>query len=59
MEAIAMDSRLLWGAVEMLILEAIGEAPTYGYQIAQTVMNRSTRFSAGVSGVLGGARVSA
>ncbi len=36
-----MDSRLLTGTVEMLILEVISEGPTYGYQIAQTVMGRS------------------
>lgn len=32
-----MDSRLLWGAVEMLILEVVSHAPTYGYEIAQSV----------------------
>ncbi|MEX1231708.1 MAG: PadR family transcriptional regulator [Planctomycetaceae bacterium] len=36
-----MDSRLLTGTVEMLILEVISEGPTYGYQIAQTVLARS------------------
>lgn len=36
-----MDSRLLWGAVEMLILEVISHAPTYGYEIAQTVTGNS------------------
>jgi PadR family transcriptional regulator PadR len=36
-----MDSRLLWGAAETLILEVISEGPTYGYEIAQTVTNRS------------------
>ena len=36
-----MDSRLLWGAVEMLMLEVISYGPTYGYEIAQTVGNRS------------------
>lgn len=36
-----MDSRLLWGAVEMLMLEVISHGPTYGYQIAQTVSGRS------------------
>ncbi len=36
-----MDSRLLWGAVETLILEVISHGSTYGYEIAQTVTNRS------------------
>lgn len=36
-----MDSRLLWGAVETLILEVISQGPTYGYEIAQTVTSRS------------------
>lgn len=36
-----MDSRLLWGAVEMLMLEVVSHGPTYGYQIAQTVAQHS------------------
>lgn len=36
-----MDSRLLWGAVETLILEVISHGSTYGYEIAQTVTSRS------------------
>lgn len=36
-----MDSRLLWGTVEMLILEVIAQSPTYGYEIVQTVTGRS------------------
>ena len=36
-----MDSRLLWGAVEMLILEVVSHGPTYGYEIAQTVADQS------------------
>ena len=36
-----MDSRLLWGMVDMLILEVVSRGPTYGYQIAQTVMAQS------------------
>lgn len=36
-----MDSRLLWGTVEMLILEVISEGRSYGYEIAQTVLSRS------------------
>ena len=36
-----MDSRLLWGTVDMLIMEVIAREPSYGYQIAQTVMSQS------------------
>lgn len=36
-----MDSRLLQGTLEMLILEVISGGPTYGYEIAQTVLHRS------------------
>src|SRR5262245_45017841 len=36
-----MDSRLLWGTVEMLILEVVSHGPSYGYEIAQTVGGRS------------------
>src|SRR5215472_13445215 len=36
-----MDSRMLWGTVDMLILEIISAGPSYGYQIAQTVLERS------------------
>jgi DNA-binding PadR family transcriptional regulator len=36
-----MDSRLLWGAMETLILEVIAQGQTYGYEIAQTVTARS------------------
>ena len=36
-----MDSRLLWGMVDMLILDVISRGPSYGYQIAQTVMSQS------------------
>lgn len=36
-----MDSRLLWGLVDTLILEVLSDGPTYGYQIAQTVLTRS------------------
>lgn len=36
-----MDSRLLWGTVEMLILDVVAEGPTYGYLIAQAVLSRS------------------
>ncbi len=36
-----MESRLLWGALEMLILDVVSRGPSYGYQIAQTVMGQS------------------
>jgi len=36
-----MDSRLLWGTVEMLILETVADAPTYGYEITQQVFTSS------------------
>jgi transcriptional regulator len=36
-----MDSRLLTGTVDTLILEIVGSAPTYGYEIVQTVQERS------------------
>ena len=36
-----MDSRLLWGTVDMLILEVVAPGPTYGYQITQTVLSQS------------------
>src|SRR5690348_12731088 len=39
-----MDSRLLWGVVEMLILEAISRGPTYGYEIAQAAMSESNGY---------------
>jgi PadR family transcriptional regulator PadR len=36
-----MDSRLLSGAVDTLLLEVISGGATYGYEIAQTVLARS------------------
>ena len=36
-----MDSQFLKSAVEMLILEITGQGPTYGYELAQTVGERS------------------
>ena len=36
-----MDSRLLTGTVEMLLLEVISPSPSYGYQIVQMVSERS------------------
>jgi transcriptional regulator len=40
-ESTIVDSRLLSGAVEMLMLEVISHGPTYGYEITQTVESRS------------------
>ena len=36
-----MDSQFLGSAVEMLILEVASQGPTYGYELAQTVGERS------------------
>ena len=36
-----MDTRMLSGLVEVMILEVISDHETYGYQIAQTVVARS------------------
>ena len=36
-----MDSRLLTGMVDVLILEVISGGPTYGYEIVQSVLDRS------------------
>jgi len=36
-----MDSRLLSGTVEMLILDVLARGDSYGYQIAQTVLGQS------------------
>src|SRR5690349_21710283 len=36
-----MDSRLLSGTVDTLLLEVISDGETYGYAIAQTVLGRS------------------
>jgi DNA-binding PadR family transcriptional regulator len=36
-----MDSRLVSGAVDTLLLEVISGGATYGYEIAQTVLARS------------------
>ena len=36
-----MDSRLLSGTVDTLLLEVISGGPTYGYEISQTVLERS------------------
>jgi DNA-binding PadR family transcriptional regulator len=39
-----MDSQFPSSVVEMLILEVIGQGPTYGYEIAQTVAERSQNY---------------
>src|SRR5688572_5831341 len=36
-----MDANLLHGTMDMLILEILSRAPSYGYDISQTVMSRS------------------
>ena len=36
-----MDTRLLTGMVETLILEIVAQGSTYGYEIAQTIAGRS------------------
>ena len=36
-----MDSRLLTGAVDMLILDVLARGDSYGYQIAQSVLAES------------------
>ena len=36
-----MDSRLLTGTVEMLILEVVSPGPSYGYEIVQRVTGQS------------------
>ena len=39
-----MDSQFLGSAVEMLILEVIAQGPSYGYEITQTVSERSAGY---------------
>lgn len=39
-----MDARLLWGTLEMLILDVVSHGPTYGYAISQTVLDRSSGY---------------
>src|SRR5690348_13589781 len=36
-----MDSRMLWGMVDMLILDVVSRGPTYGYAISQTLSGES------------------
>lgn len=39
-----MDSRLLSGTVDLLILELISGGPSYGYEIVQTILGRSSGY---------------
>ena len=39
-----MDSKFLGSAVEMMILEVIAQGPSYGYEITQTVAERSSGY---------------
>ena len=39
-----MDSRLLTGTVEMLILEVLSESPLYGYRIVRSVLEQSNGY---------------
>jgi PadR family transcriptional regulator, regulatory protein PadR len=39
-----MDSQLLWGVVDLLILEVVSQGPTYGYDITQTVKLQSNGY---------------
>jgi PadR family transcriptional regulator, regulatory protein PadR len=39
-----MDSRLLTGTVDMLILDVLARGDNYGYQIAQTVLSQSREY---------------
>ena len=36
-----MDSKLIWGTIQMLILEVMSRGSSYGYQITQTVLELS------------------
>ncbi len=37
-----MDTKLLNGTIEVMMLEVISNGPTYGYEITQTVLDRSS-----------------
>ena len=39
----AMDTKLLNGTVEMLILDVVSHGPSYGYEITQTVSSPARR----------------
>jgi PadR family transcriptional regulator, regulatory protein PadR len=36
-----MDPQLLFGVVDLLILQVLAPGPSYGYEIVQTVLSRS------------------
>ena len=36
-----MDTKLLTGTLEMMMLEVLSQGPSYGYEIVQTVLTRS------------------
>ena len=36
-----MDTKLLNGTLEMMMLEVLSQGPSYGYEIVQTVLSRS------------------
>lgn len=36
-----MDPKLLAGTLDLMILDLLGEGPSYGYEISQTVLDRS------------------
>jgi transcriptional regulator len=39
-----MDSRFLWGALEMLVLKVLSQGASYGYEISQTVARQSKTY---------------
>jgi len=39
-----MNHKLLSGTLEMMIMEVLSHGPSYGYEITQTVLNRSAEF---------------
>ncbi|MFO0900372.1 MAG: helix-turn-helix transcriptional regulator [Pirellulales bacterium] len=39
-----MDSRLLWGIVEMLVLDVVSRGQSYGYEISQQVTAQSAGY---------------
>jgi PadR family transcriptional regulator, regulatory protein PadR len=39
-----MNSQLLQGALDLLILETLSSGPSYGYEIAQTVFSKSNGY---------------
>ena len=37
-----MDPKLISGTVEVMVLEVVSQGPSYGYEITQTVLSRSS-----------------